>query len=98
MVSERTAPATGAHEGRLAGRRAIVTGAARGIGASIATALHREGATLALLDKEEALCQRTAASLDARAFAVELADPASARAAMQEIGRASCRERVYSSV
>ena len=83
MVSERTAPATGAHEGRLAGRRAIVTGAARGIGASIATALHREGATLALLDKEEALCQRTAASLDARAFAVELADPASARAAMQ---------------
>jgi 3-oxoacyl-[acyl-carrier protein] reductase len=34
----------------LAGRVAVVTGAARGIGAAIATTLHRDGATLVLVD------------------------------------------------
>jgi 3-oxoacyl-[acyl-carrier protein] reductase len=81
MASERTAPAGGARPGRLAGRRAIVTGAARGIGAAIARALHREGAQLALLDREEALCRATGEPLGAHVLHVELADPASARAA-----------------
>ena len=81
MVSERTAPADGARTGRLSGRRAIVTGAARGIGAAIARALHREGAELALMDREEALCRATAAALGAHTVPVELSDPASTRSA-----------------
>jgi NAD(P)-dependent dehydrogenase (short-subunit alcohol dehydrogenase family) len=81
MVSERTAPADGARTGRLSGRRAIVTGAARGIGAAIARALHREGARLALMDRDEELCRATAAALGAHAVPVELSDPASTRAA-----------------
>jgi 3-oxoacyl-[acyl-carrier protein] reductase len=81
MVSERTAPADGARTGRLSGRRAIVTGAARGIGAAIARALHREGASLALMDREEELCRATAEALGAHTVPVELSDPASARAA-----------------
>ena len=71
MVTDRTAPA----RGRLEGRRALVTGAARGIGAAIAEALHREGAQLALLDRENELCAQRAAALDASAFDVDLADP-----------------------
>lgn len=39
--------------GRLAGRVAIVTGAARGLGRGIAAAFAREGAALALVDRDE---------------------------------------------
>jgi 3-oxoacyl-[acyl-carrier protein] reductase len=81
MVSDGTAPADGARTGRLRGRRAIVTGAARGIGAAIARALHREGAYLVLMDREEALCRATAEALGAHTVPVELSDPASTRAA-----------------
>lgn len=38
----------------LSGRRALVTGGARGIGAAIADALRRAGATVAVLDRETA--------------------------------------------
>jgi NAD(P)-dependent dehydrogenase (short-subunit alcohol dehydrogenase family) len=40
---------------RLAGRRCIVTGSARGIGEEIASAFHREGAAVALLDVDPAV-------------------------------------------
>lgn len=40
---------------RLAGRTAIVTGGARGIGLAIAACLAREGAALALWDREQAV-------------------------------------------
>jgi 3-oxoacyl-[acyl-carrier protein] reductase len=79
MVTDRTAPA----RGRLEGRRVLVTGAARGIGAAIAESFHREGARLALLDRDDALCERRAAELGAVPVSVELSDPDSARAATQ---------------
>lgn len=80
MVTPRDAPAAG----RLAGRRVVVTGAARGIGAAIAQAFAGEGARLALMDREGDRCRATAAQLGALALDVDLADPTSACDAMQE--------------
>ena len=51
--------------GRLDGRVALVTGAARGIGAATATRLASEGASVALADLDEAQAQQTAQQLDA---------------------------------
>ena len=45
----------------LAGRRVLITGAARGIGAALARRLHQRGARVALLGLEEELLQRVAA-------------------------------------
>ena len=79
MVTRRDAPA----KGRLADRRVLVTGAARGIGAAIAETFAAEGAQLALLDREGDQCRRTAERLGAVAFDVDLADPASATSVTQ---------------
>ncbi|MCY7300083.1 MAG: SDR family NAD(P)-dependent oxidoreductase, partial [Ilumatobacteraceae bacterium] len=79
MVTERDAPAAG----RLAGRRVLITGAARGIGAAIAETFAAEGASLALLDREGDQCRATAARLGAQALDVYLADPDSARQVTQ---------------
>jgi 3-oxoacyl-[acyl-carrier protein] reductase len=46
---------------RLAGRRAIVTGAGRGIGAAIAGALARAGAAVAICDIDESVAELAAA-------------------------------------
>ena len=64
----------GISQGRLAGRRALVTVAARGIGAEIAASFRREGADLALLDIDIDRLLKTAAPLDASAYEVDLAD------------------------
>ncbi|OSC73887.1 oxidoreductase, partial [Streptomyces sp. BF-3] len=45
-----TEPLTGGGAGRLAGRAALITGAARGLGRACALAFAREGADLVLLD------------------------------------------------
>lgn len=57
--------------GRLAGKRAVVTGAARGIGAAIAETFERHGATVARLDVTE----------DDGIIGADLADPDAATAA-----------------
>jgi NAD(P)-dependent dehydrogenase (short-subunit alcohol dehydrogenase family) len=49
--------------GRLAGRRAIVTGAGTGIGRSVAIAFAREGAGVGLIGRREAPLQETAARI-----------------------------------
>lgn len=72
----------GTSAGRLTGRRAVITGAARGIGAEIASFFRREGAELALLDIDIHRLQRTADELGAPAFEVDLADAVATRSAL----------------
>ena len=43
--------------GRLAGRRAVVTGGASGIGLAIAERFAAEGASIAVLDLDGAACE-----------------------------------------
>ncbi|MDR7419089.1 MAG: SDR family NAD(P)-dependent oxidoreductase [Armatimonadota bacterium] len=72
---------------RLAGRRAIVTGAARGIGLAIARRLLSEGAQVALADLDVGRAQAEAAQLSDRAFAVgmDVTDPRSVAAAVRVV-------------
>ena len=55
----------------VAGRTVFITGAARGIGAAIATRLHAAGANVALVGLEPELLEELAASLGDRAAAFE---------------------------
>ena len=64
----------GTNHGRLAGRRALITGAARGIGAEIARSFRREGADLALLDIDAERLVTMGAEVDASVYGVDLAD------------------------
>ena len=70
---------------RLAGRRAVVTGAARGIGYAIARRFTDEGAAVALVDVDRNRVREAGATLaGAPAVVADLADPAQARAAVDE--------------
>jgi NAD(P)-dependent dehydrogenase (short-subunit alcohol dehydrogenase family) len=71
----------GAAVPRLGGRRAVVTGAARGIGAEIARTLARAGATVGVLDVS-ADVKRIAADLGGPAETADLVDPEAAREAL----------------
>ncbi|SFP21744.1 NAD(P)-dependent dehydrogenase, short-chain alcohol dehydrogenase family [Variovorax sp. PDC80] len=69
----------------LSGRHALVTGAARGIGAEIARTLAAEGAVLTLLGRDREALQRVADTLPAtashRVVAADVADPAAVQQA-----------------
>jgi len=58
--------------GRLAGKRAVITGAAQGIGKAIAKAFVAEGADLILADIDEARLAETAAELGQEALVCDL--------------------------
>ena len=64
----------------LTGRHALVTGAARGIGAEIARTLAAEGATLTLLGRDREALQRVADSLAGSGHGVVAADVANPQA------------------
>jgi len=64
----------GSEHGRLVGRRALITGAARGIGAEIAATFRREGAELALLDIDVDRLRATGDELGAVVHGVDLSD------------------------
>lgn len=74
---------------QLAGRKAIVTGGARGIGAAIARGLVEEGAQVALLDLDEEGAKATAAELGADCFGLraDAADENDVGAAVSEARR-----------
>ncbi len=61
-----------AGEGRLAGKAAIVTGAAQGFGKGIAEELYAEGAAVVIADLNLPGAQAVAAALGSRALAVEV--------------------------
>jgi NAD(P)-dependent dehydrogenase (short-subunit alcohol dehydrogenase family) len=57
---------------RLAGKTALITGAARGIGLAFAQAYVREGARVALADIDIARARASAAEIGTEAVAVEM--------------------------
>jgi 3-oxoacyl-[acyl-carrier protein] reductase len=69
----------------LAGRRAVITGGAQGIGRAVAERFLASGASVALWDRDRALVVSTAEALSgggaAHAVAADIADPADVEAA-----------------
>ncbi|GAB3362855.1 SDR family oxidoreductase [Modestobacter lapidis] len=71
--------------GVLKGRTAAVTGAARGIGAAIATALTRAGATVAVIDKDAEGAKTLAAELGGVPVVADLTEPDEAARALDDV-------------
>ncbi|QLF71148.1 L-iditol 2-dehydrogenase [Peteryoungia desertarenae] len=71
--------------GRLSGKSAMITGAARGIGRAFAEAYVQEGATVAIADIDLARAAATATELGSSAFPVhiDVSDQASIEAAVE---------------
>jgi NAD(P)-dependent dehydrogenase (short-subunit alcohol dehydrogenase family) len=84
--------ATGLGGGELSGRRALVTGASRGIGQAIALALAQKGADLILLGRSEPDLSEQAGTVGrlgrkAEVVICDLLDPASLDIAVKRLGK-----------
>jgi len=75
-----------AANGARTGRRAFVTGGAKGIGAAIARKLAANGAAVVLADIDGAGARNIAAEIGGRAIELDVADPARVQAAIAEAG------------
>ena len=69
---------------RLAGKRALITGAARGIGLAFARAYRAEDATVTIADIDLPRAQDAAAGIGAQAVRMDVSDPASIEAGMDD--------------
>src|SRR4051794_31403593 len=74
--------------GRLAGRRILVTGAASGMGRSIAQLFHRQGAKLALVDRTADALKAVSDAVGALALAVDVSSPGEVEAAVAKAAEA----------
>jgi NAD(P)-dependent dehydrogenase (short-subunit alcohol dehydrogenase family) len=72
----------------LVGRRAVVTGAARGIGAAIAETLARLGAEVALLGRDRAALEARARAIQARVMVADVTDAKAVADAFKDHGPA----------
>lgn len=70
---------------RLAGKTALVTGAAQGIGKAIAARLAADGATVIVSDINAEGAETAAGSIGGKAIAADISDPASVKALFAEI-------------
>ncbi|WP_372623546.1 SDR family NAD(P)-dependent oxidoreductase [Falsiroseomonas sp.] len=70
-------------DGRFSGRAAIVTGGARGIGAATAERLAREGASVLLVDRDEAVSDR-ARALDCHPLRIDVAETGAGERIVEE--------------
>jgi len=71
---------------RLEGRKALVTGGAKGIGEAIARRLAAEGARVTIGDIDTEGAERVAAEVGAEAVHLNVTDPESAKAAVEGAG------------
>lgn len=74
--------------GRLEGRRVLVTGAASGMGRAIAGRFAKEGASLALLDRNGDGVSAVAGDVGARSFACDVSDRAQVDGVVAEAAEA----------
>jgi NAD(P)-dependent dehydrogenase (short-subunit alcohol dehydrogenase family) len=73
--------------GKLAGRRILITGAASGMGREIATLFAEEGASLALLDRNEAGACSIAKALGMAVYGCDVTDREAVSRAVAEAGQ-----------